>query len=83
MVREHDHEKTNTLLIVHCHDVAKRDLFSECAVFSPDTNVFLLLIHHFPELAPCTLIQTGRENQLRKLTSTNAAKQLRRYERQH
>ena len=60
-----------------------KEISFQSALFSPDTDVFLLLIHHFPELAPCTLIQTGRENQLRKLTSTNATKQLRRYERQH
>ena len=44
MVREHDHEEADTLLILHCHDVAKKHPFSECA---PETEVFLLLIHHF------------------------------------
>ena len=44
MVREHDHEESDTLHILHCHDVAKKHPFSECA---PETEVFLLLIHHF------------------------------------
>ena len=63
MVREHDHEEAGTLLILHCLDVAKRDPFSECVVFSPDTDVFLLLIHHFLELRSCTLFRIGRGNQ--------------------
>ena len=68
MVREHDHEEAGTLLILHCLDVAKRDPFSECVVFSPDTDVFLLLIHHFLELTPCTLFRTGRGNQQRNIS---------------
>ena len=67
MVREHDHEEAGMLLTLHCLDVAKRDPFSECVVFSLDTDVFLLLIHHFPELTPCTLFQTGRGNQQRNI----------------
>ena len=83
MMREYDHEEADTLPILHCHDVAKRDPFSECVMFSPDTEVFLLLIHHFPELTSCTLFRTGRGDQLCNATSANATKQLGRYERQH
>ena len=67
MVGEHDHEETDTLLILHCHDVAKGDPFLKCVVCSPDTDVFLLLFQHFPELTPCILFRTGRGAQLRNI----------------
>ena len=62
-----EHEEADTLLILHCPDVAKSDPFSECVAFSPDTDVFFLLIHHFPELTPCTLFLTGRGDHLRNI----------------
>ena len=62
-----EHEEADTLLILHCPDVAKSDPFSECVAFSPDTDVFFLLIHHFPELTPCTLFLTGQEDHLRNI----------------
>ena len=46
-LEEHDHEETYTLLILHAADTAKFNLFSECVAYSPDTDVFLLLIHHY------------------------------------
>ena len=46
----HDHEEGDTLMILHCHEIAKEDPFTECVVLSPDTDVFLLLIHHYPTL---------------------------------
>ena len=45
MGREYDHEEAETLLILHCHDIAKRDPFLEFVLFSP-------VIHHFAELTP-------------------------------
>ena len=81
MVKEH--EEADTLLILHCPDVAKSDPFSECVAFSPDTDVFFLLIHHFPELTPCTLFLTGQEIICVISTSASATKQLGWYERQH
>ena len=83
MVGEHDHEDTDTLLILHCHDVAKGDPFLKCVVCSPDTDVFLLLFQHFPELTPCTLFLTAREIICVISTSASATKQLGWYERQH
>ena len=41
----HDHKEADTLLILHTTEVAQRFPFSECVVYSPDTHVFLLLIH--------------------------------------
>ena len=59
-----EHKEADTLLILHCPDNAKSDPFSECVAFSPDTDVFFFLIHHFPELTPCTLFLTGRGDHL-------------------
>ena len=47
---EHDHEEADTLLIVQAIDVARNDSFTECYIYSPDTDVFVLLIHHYQML---------------------------------
>ena len=41
IMKTHD----NTLLIPHCSNIARRDPFTTCTVYLPDTDVFLLLIH--------------------------------------
>ena len=56
----HDHEEADTLLVLHAIDVAKTNPFNECVVVSPDTDVFLLLLHYYEVLAPAILIGTGR-----------------------
>ena len=43
-----EHEEADTLLILHCPDVAKSDPFSECVAFYPDTNVFFFADSSFP-----------------------------------
>lgn len=53
----HDHEEADTLLILQANDVAKTDPFKECVVYSPDTDVFLLLIHFYQSLPQVTEIQ--------------------------
>ena len=52
----HDHEEADTLLIIQSIDVAKDDPFTECVIFSPDTDVFLLLIHYFNDLPQVNII---------------------------
>lgn len=47
---EHDHEEADTLLIVQAIDVARNDPFTECYIYSPDTDVLVLLIHHYQML---------------------------------
>ena len=47
----HDYEEADTLLILQGVDTAKLNPFSECVVCSPDTDVFLLLIHHYSKLS--------------------------------
>ena len=38
---------TDTALILNAVNVARRDPFSNCIVYSPDTDVFLLLIYYY------------------------------------
>ena len=46
----HDHEEADTLLVLQAIDVAKNHPFTECIIYSPDTDVFLLLIHFYEKL---------------------------------
>ena len=46
------------LLILHAIDVAKEIPFKE--FFSPDTDVFLLLVHFYQVLPHVTIFRTGR-----------------------
>lgn len=64
----HDHEEADTLLIFHCHDIAREDPFTECIVLSPDTDVFLLLIHHYPSLTQSVIFRTGRGDNIRDIS---------------
>ena len=63
----HDHEEADTLIVLHCLDVARRDPFAECIVYSPDTDVFLLLIYHYELLSQVLTFRTGRRNKLRDI----------------
>ena len=49
-MKSHDHEEADTLLILQAINIAKTDPFTECVVYSPDTDVFLLLVHYSPLL---------------------------------
>ena len=49
-MKSHDHEEADTPLILQAIDVTKIDPFMECVVYSPDTDVFLLLVHYSPLL---------------------------------
>ena len=49
-LQEHDHEEADTLIILRAVDTVKLNPFSECIVYSSDTDVFLLLIHHYSKL---------------------------------
>ena len=59
-LRNHDHEEADTLLVLHAIDVAKTNPFNECVVVSPDTDVFLLLLHYYEVLPLAILFRTGR-----------------------
>ena len=55
----HDHEEADTLLILHAIDIARNDVFNKCCIWSPDTDVFLLLVHHYESLPLSTCFRTG------------------------
>ena len=42
----YDHEEADTLLILHGTEVSHRLPFCECIIYSPDTDVFFLLVHY-------------------------------------
>ena len=46
----HDHEEADTLLILQALDIASSNPFTECYIYSPDTDVFLLTIHYYQDL---------------------------------
>ena len=33
----HSHEEADTLLNIHCWEIARRDLFNQCITYCPDT----------------------------------------------
>ena len=67
-IKNHDHEEADTLLILHAIDVAKENPFKECIVLSPDTDVFLLLVHFYQVLPHVTIFRTGRGDKERDIS---------------
>lgn len=55
------------MLILHFIDTAKRDPFCKCVVFSPDTDVFLLLLYFASSLAQTTYFRSGKGDQQRDI----------------
>ena len=70
-LKNHDHEEADTLLILHAIDVARKDIFTECYVYSPDTDVFLLLLHHYESLPLSTYFRTGKGEKERDINIRN------------
>ena len=70
----HNHEEADTLLILDWIDVATMDPFKEVAIFSPDTDVFLLLVHYQPNLCSKTVFRTGRGQDVRDIDIKSAYK---------
>ena len=67
VMKTHDHEETDTLLILHCFNIARRDPFTACTVYSPDTGVLLLLTHFYPSLPQSLLFHTEKGKDARKI----------------
>ena len=61
----HDHEEADTLLILHGVKVSHRLPFCECIIYSPDTDVFLLLVHYYPSPPSATKFKTGNGADIR------------------
>ena len=66
-LKSHDHEEADTLLVLHAIDVAKRDPFCKCVIFSPDTDVFLLLVYYSEVLPQMTSFRTGKGDNQRDI----------------
>ena len=58
------HEEADTLLIMHCWEIARRNSLNQCIVYSPDRGVFLLLIFHYPLLPNALIFSTGKGSNL-------------------
>ena len=44
-LQEHNHEEVNTLIFLHCFQIAKVDPFREVAIVCSDTDVLLILLY--------------------------------------
>ena len=51
---QHNHDEADTLLILQAKNVCDMNPFCEVYISSPDTDVFILLIHFYPQLCPTT-----------------------------
>ena len=67
----HDHEEADTLLTLHGVKVSHRLPFCECIIYSPDTDVFLLLVHYYPSLPSATKFKTGKGADIRMIDIGN------------
>ena len=67
----HDHEEADTLLTLHGVKVSHRLPFCECIIYSPDTDVFLLLVHYYPSLPSATKFKTGNGADIRMIDIGN------------
>ena len=66
-LRNYNHEEADTGIVLHALDVSKIDRFSELVVFCSDTDVLLILLHHFDKLYSSTIFKMiSREFVLRK-----------------
>ena len=63
-------EEADTKLILHAHYAAKRGA-SKIDIFSPDTGVFVLAIHHYPVLCNNTNFVTGKGDKFRSISIRN------------
>lgn len=63
-----NHEEADTRILLHIAYAGTLDV-QQVVVFSPDTDVFVLLVHHFPQLKVGTLyFKTGRKGLHRDMT---------------
>ena len=68
----HEHEEADTLIVLHAIDVAACNPFRKLIVSSPDTDVFLLLIHYQPKIPSDTHFLTGSADKKRLISVSNA-----------
>ena len=54
----HNHEEADTLIILHCFQIAKIDPFREVVIVCSD--VLLMLLYHYQTLCTQTIMRVGR-----------------------
>ena len=67
-LKKHGHEEADTLIVLHALDASNSNRHVDSLhVFSPDTDVFLLLLNKYPQLCPSTVFITGRGQTRRQI----------------
>ena len=56
----HNHEEADTLIILHCFQIAKIDSFREVFIVCSDTDVLLMLLYHYQTLCTQAIMHVGR-----------------------
>ena len=49
---------------MHCWEIARTNPLNQCIVYPPDTDVFLLLIFHYPSLSNALIFHTVKGSNL-------------------
>lgn len=76
-LKKHDHEEADTLIVLHALDASNSNRqVDSLHVFSPDTDVFLLLLNKYPQLCQRTVFITGRGQTRRQIPLKNIHEQL-------
>ena len=63
----HNHEETNTLIILHCFQIAKIDPLREVVIVCSEADVLLMLPYHYQTLCTQTIMSVGRGDQKRDI----------------
>ena len=68
--------KKQIYLILHCYEIAKRNSLNQSIVYSPDMDVFLLLIFHYPSLPNALIFHIGKRPNLSDISIGSCHKAL-------
>ena len=63
----HNREEADTLIILHCFQIAKIDLFREVVIVCCDTDLLLMLLYHYQTLCTQTIMRVGRGDHKRDI----------------
>ena len=75
-LRTFDQEEADALILMQAKYVTDVDPFTELVMLSPDTDVFLLLIHFYPKLCTSTTFRTGTCANIRNINIQKVYKAL-------
>ena len=56
----HNHEETDTLIILHCFQIGKIDPFREVVIVCSETDILLMLLCHYQTLCTQAITCVGR-----------------------